>query len=228
MNFSAPFPSAIGLRVRWIECAAFFCLFCTIALAQTTPAGDYTSALPSVQRVESEMKGTDATDTAARQVAVFEYLQTYIQRIKEARDYRGSYSPGELKLRTDYAKAQYDLTQSFTKTHTAQEVSAFNHLEGQYSVNNALDWIKQMEGQQAADTYKGAEASLSQSYQRNQDRIQNDLKPQQQDGRSATGRYYFFAIVPDAGGSLVWDVAASLAAGDNQVAFSQANAEPVR
>ena len=45
---------------------------------------------------------------------------------------------------------------------------------------------------------------------------------------AATGVYYFFAIVPDAGGSLVWDVPATLAAGDNTVAFTQANAEHVR
>jgi hypothetical protein len=45
---------------------------------------------------------------------------------------------------------------------------------------------------------------------------------------AATGSYYFFAIVPDSGGSLVWDVPADLAAGDNNVAFSQANAERVR
>lgn len=45
---------------------------------------------------------------------------------------------------------------------------------------------------------------------------------------ATTGSYYFFAIVPDSGGSLVWDVPANLAAGDNQVAFSQANAELVR
>jgi hypothetical protein len=41
------------------------------------------------------------------------------------------------------------------------------------------------------------------------------------------GQYYFFAIVPNAGGSLVWDLPANLAAGDNEVAFNQANAERV-
>jgi hypothetical protein len=42
---------------------------------------------------------------------------------------------------------------------------------------------------------------------------------------AATGPYYFFAIVPGSGGSLVWDVLANLAAGDNTVNFTQANAE---
>jgi hypothetical protein len=42
---------------------------------------------------------------------------------------------------------------------------------------------------------------------------------------TATGIYYFFAIVPDSGGSIVWDVPANLAAGDNPVAFNQSNSE---
>jgi hypothetical protein len=45
---------------------------------------------------------------------------------------------------------------------------------------------------------------------------------------AATGPYYFFAIVPDSGGSLVWDVAANLVAGDNTVVFNRASAERVR
>ncbi|HXS11810.1 MAG TPA: hypothetical protein VN734_03855, partial [Acidobacteriaceae bacterium] len=46
---------------------------------------------------------------------------------------------------------------------------------------------------------------------------------------ATTGQYYFFAIVPNAaGGSLVWDLPANLAAGDNAVAFNQANAERVQ
>jgi len=152
----------------------------------TTPASrDYTKDLPSVERIESELKGSDPTDTLARQAAIFDYLQQYIQRIKEARDYRGPYSPGEQKLLTDYARAGYDLTQSYTKTHTPAELTAFNRLKFRYEINDALNWIKQIEGQQAADTYKGAEASLAQSYKRNQDRIQQQMKPQQGGGRSS-------------------------------------------
>ena len=145
------------------------------ALAQAA-GSDYTTSLPSVQKVETQMQGTDPIDTAARQVAVFEYLQTYIQRIKSARDYRGPYSPGETKLLTDYAKAQYDLTQSFKGSHTPAEFARFSQLEGNYSVNNALGWIKQLEGSQAADTYRGAEASLAQTYQQHEEKLQQDMK----------------------------------------------------
>jgi hypothetical protein len=61
-------------------------LICEVALAQAPPAsGDYTAALPSVEKVKAQLKGTDATDTVARQVAVFTYLQTYITRIRDGR-----------------------------------------------------------------------------------------------------------------------------------------------
>jgi hypothetical protein len=45
---------------------------------------------------------------------------------------------------------------------------------------------------------------------------------------TATGPYYFFAIVPSGSGSVVWDVPANLAAGDNSVTFSQANSESIQ
>ena len=172
MNLSARF--ALRLLVR----AAVLALLVTAASAQS----DYTTALPSVEKVKTQMQGSDIVDTTARQVAVLEYLQVYIDRIKSARDYSGPYTPGEQKLRADYGKAQYDITQSFTKSHTPDEVKRFSQLEGQYSVNNALDWIKQLQGQQAADTYRGAEAGLAQSYKQHEDNLQKQMKKDQGGG----------------------------------------------
>jgi hypothetical protein len=45
---------------------------------------------------------------------------------------------------------------------------------------------------------------------------------------AATGQYYFFAIIPSGTGTLIWDVPAALAAGDNTVVFTQANSERVQ
>jgi hypothetical protein len=163
-----------------------FALICGVALAQAPPAsGDYTAALPSIEKVKAQIKGTDATDTIARQVAVFTYLQTYITRIKDARKYNGPFTPGEQKLMRDYALAASQLSQDFSKTHSPEEVNAFQHLEGRYEINNALDWIKQLEGQQAADTYRGAESSLGQSYKQHQERLQQQMKQDQGGGRSS-------------------------------------------
>jgi hypothetical protein len=161
-------------------------LICGAALAQTPPAsGDYTAALPSVEKVKAQLKGTDPTDTVARQVAVFTYLQTYISRIKDARKYGGPFTPGEEKLMGDYARAAYQLSQDFSKTHSPEEVKAFQQLEGKYEVMNALAWIKQLEGQQAADTYRGTENSLAQSQKQHEERLQQQMKQDQGSGRSS-------------------------------------------
>jgi len=60
---------------------ALLCLLATVVIAQP-PGPNYTADMPSVDRVKAEIKGSDTTDTLARQVAVFTYLSTYIQRIK--------------------------------------------------------------------------------------------------------------------------------------------------
>ena len=46
--------------------------------------------------------------------------------------------------------------------------------------------------------------------------------------KNAAGTYYFFAIIPNSGGSLVWDIPASLVPGDNSVSLSAKNAEEMR
>ena len=167
--------------LRLFLCAAVLILPSSSASAQS----DYTASLPSVDKVKTQLQGTDPIDTAARQAAVFEYLPVYIDRIKSARDYRGSFTPSEQKLYDAYRLAGYQLTQDFKKSHTPEEITRFNQLEGKYSVYNALDWIKQLQGQQAADTYRGAEASLSESYRRHEDQLQQQMKQDQ--GRSGNG-----------------------------------------
>ena len=156
-----------------------------LALAQAQRAGDYTTALPSIEKVKAQLKGNDPIDTVARQVAVFTYLQTYMSRIVAARSYGSPFTPSEQKLYNDYSVAAYQLTQDFTKTHTPAEVKTFQQLEGKYEIMNALDWIKQLEGQQAADSYRGAEHSLAQSYQQHEERLQQQIKQDQGGGRSS-------------------------------------------
>ena len=148
-------------------------------------SSDYTAALPSVEKVKTQLKGDNPTDTTARQVAVFTYLQTYITRIVYARHYGGPFTPSEQKLMADYAKAAYDMTQDFTKAHSPADVKTFQQLEGKYEIMNALSWIKQLEGQQAADTYRGTEASMAQTYKEHEERLQRQMKEDQGGGRSS-------------------------------------------
>ena len=68
MDLPALAVSAFAPRVRGVFCVALICISAIASLAQ----GDYTKDMPSVERVKTEIKGTDPADTVARQVAVME------------------------------------------------------------------------------------------------------------------------------------------------------------
>src|SRR5438876_7374251 len=105
------------LRIFRIMVVYFLCTTFAGTLAQT-PSSDYTNDLPSVDRVKAEIKGSDPTDTLARQVAVFTYLRSYIERIKYNRTVRGDYTPGEARMRGAYSLAAYQMSQEYAKSHT--------------------------------------------------------------------------------------------------------------
>lgn len=141
-------------------------------------SSDYTNDLPSVERVKAEIKGSDTTDTLARQVAVFTYLVSYIDRIKYNRTVRGDFTPGEQKMMGAYRLAAYQMSQDYAKTHSPAEAQAFERLHGQYEMNSAFyqDWSKRLIGPQSAEAYKGAEASLAASGQKHYEQEMADYK----------------------------------------------------
>ena len=149
-------------RLRWVVLATFLGLSCGLAFAQAA-SSDYTVDLPSVARVEAEIKGKDAADTLARQVAVFTYLQTYIDRTKYARTMRGPYTAGEVKMRAAYSGAAAELSQEYAKSHTADEAKAFERLHGHYELDESFNaaWQKSLIGPQATAAYNGAVNSLA-------------------------------------------------------------------
>jgi hypothetical protein len=162
--------------------ASFLSLASIGAFAQ---AADYTTDLPSVARVESEIKGSDPTDSLARQVAVFTYLQAYIDRIKYNRSYAGPYTPGETNALQAYRLAAYQISQDYAKSHTADEAKAFERLHGQYEMNSDFyaDWSKRIIGPQTAAAYKNAESGLAATQQahvaQEQKQYQQDVAAQQ-------------------------------------------------
>src|SRR6266481_5309601 len=161
MIASAPSTAQFSLHRILVLCAALLCLTCNSVLAQTA-SPDYTSDLPSVERVKAEIKGSDPTDTLARQVAVFTYLQAYVERIKYNRTVRGPYTPGEQRVRAAYSLAAYQMSQDYAKSHTPAEATAFERLHGQYEMNSDFykDWSKRLIGKQSAAAYHGAEGEL--------------------------------------------------------------------
>jgi hypothetical protein len=152
----------LGWRLRLVVLATFLSLPFGFALAQVA-SPDYTTDLPSIARVETEINGKDPTDTLARQVAVFTYLQTYIDRTKYARTVRGPYTAGEQKMRAAYSGAAAQISQDYAKSHTADEAKAFERLHGQYEMDETFNaaWQKSLIGPQATAAYNGAVNSLA-------------------------------------------------------------------
>jgi hypothetical protein len=152
-------------RVRPLAKAVLTCclLIAVAAASAQAPKPNYTDDMPSVERVKAEIKGSDATDSLARQVAVFNYLVAYIDRIKSQRDYRGPFTPGEQKLFDAYRLAAYQISQDYAKTHTPAEAQAFERRHGQYEMDSAFykDWSGRLIGKQSAAAYKNAEAGLA-------------------------------------------------------------------
>jgi len=188
MNESAPSLGApISSRALFILVTSLLCFACLMQgdlLAQAA-SSDYTVDLPSVDRVKAEIKGSDPTDTLARQVAVFTYLSAYVDRIKYNRTVRGPYTPGETRVITAYNQAAYQISQDYAKSHTPAEAKAFEQLHGRYEMDSAFydDWSKRLIGKQSAAAYKGAEAGLAAGQQAHvaleQAQYQKDVAAQQ-------------------------------------------------
>src|ERR1700743_1091158 len=111
-------------NIRFVMLTILLMLPFRVLFAQAS-GPDYTNDLPSVVRVEAEIKGKDATDTLARQGAVFTYLQSYIDRTKYARTVRGPYTAGEQKMMAAYSGAAFQISQEYAKSHSPEEAKAF-------------------------------------------------------------------------------------------------------
>lgn len=146
---------------RCARCLILLTLASTLALAAQTPNPAYLADMPSIDRVKAQIQGKDATDTAARQVAVFTYLQEYIKRINYNKNARGTFTPDEQRIYAAYWTAADQITKDYNKSHTPDEAKAFDTLQFNYTLNNANDWIKGLIGPQTASAYHGATSDLA-------------------------------------------------------------------
>jgi hypothetical protein len=179
MNVRASLAAPFSFPLRFIFLLAVLWLPCGSVLAQGAAANtNYTADLPSVERVKAEIKGSDPTDTLARQVAVFTYLPAYIERIKYNRTVRGPYTPDEARLIGAYNLAAYQISQDYAKTHTAEEAKAFERLHGQYEMNSDFykDWSKRLIGPQSAAAYHSAESELGARQQAHVEQEKHDYQ----------------------------------------------------
>ena len=85
-----------------------------------TPA--YLNGMPSVERVPSEVHGTNAPDTAARQLGVFDQLISMMGILEGPRQFQPS--PEELSLRMTYVSAENKIVASVQQQLRNQKTSA--------------------------------------------------------------------------------------------------------
>jgi hypothetical protein len=161
----------------------------TSAVGQAAPgSGDYTNDLPSVQRVESAIRGKDATDTLERQIAALQALAQYIDTVKYARTVRGPYWPSEARLMAAYRGAAAQISQDYAKSHTPAEAAEFNRLAAKYIFDKGLyDDYHRLIGPQAASANASAQAGLDATANRKRERTQETMNPTQSRG-SAVGK----------------------------------------
>jgi len=180
--------SPLLLRTRLLLLAAFllslgFALAPVPSIAQQgMPTGaNYTDDMPSVEKVKATILGSDPIDTAARQVAVFDELVSYIDRVHTNRNVRGPMTPGEVKLNGDYRLASYQISQD-TKARSAADAQRFSQLEGKYSFDSDFmnAWPKQLIRGQADAALQNANAGLQASAKRRYDQQMQDLRQAQQ------------------------------------------------
>jgi hypothetical protein len=162
------------------------CSFALSAPSQTTnPA--YLADMPSVDRVKAAIQGSDPTDTAARQVAVFTYLSQYIQRIKRP---SAPFTPDETRVKYAYDLAAYTLQQDYNKSHTPAEAKAFDTLQFNYMLNNGDAWARPLLGKQSATTYQSTLSDMNARQKAHVDAINKaneDAKAAAASGPAGTG-----------------------------------------
>ena len=171
------FPSSFGRSARTVFAGA--CLLLLLPFSGVIARAQALAGMPTVEQVKTVIKGSDETDTLARQVAVFEQLTEYITRIKTSRTVRGPYTPEEQKLYQDYSQAATQITQQYQKTHTKAESDAFSLLHNRYMLLDDKfepDWRAKLLGPQAAATYQAALGSLAAGQQRHNQQIAEQNK----------------------------------------------------
>jgi len=146
----------------------------------------YLKEMPSVDRVKSEIQGTNPDDTLARQVAVLTYLPQIVTRMQDPnRSVRSPLTPDEQRVIGAYNLAAYQISQAYAKSHTPEQANAFERLHGHYEMDpNFYDqWFNRLLSPEFRAAYQRVQAGKDAHYQAHIDqewRDYNNQKAQQE------------------------------------------------
>lgn len=166
---------------NWVCCAAWMTV-ATDGLAINPP---HLSEMPAVERVNAEIKGSDAMDTAARKAGAFFQLRQIIYdlALSQRRD-RNEVTPDEKRLADGYYVAAYYAGQPIEKSLSEQDKPKWVKLQGRYSIDPAFreQLFKQLFSASFRTAYFKATGEMDARVQKRQDDEQKAFKEAQAQG----------------------------------------------
>jgi hypothetical protein len=108
------------------------------ATPQAAPGGPlnpaYLAGFPSVDKVKSDVRGANAVDTVARQVATFDALEKLLQKTRGP----GGFLPDESRFFREYYAAQQDVALKGTEKFSGAEMATYRQSLAKYSDDAAF------------------------------------------------------------------------------------------
>lgn len=98
----------------------------------------YLTGMPSSDTVMRQIRGRDAVDTLARQVAVLNILPRIVLRMRMAPGRKSAATPDEQQVLTAYGLASYELSHSYVKSAAPDAAKAFQQTVGRYELDASL------------------------------------------------------------------------------------------
>lgn len=155
----------------------------------------YIIEMPTVERVKSEIQGTNPDDTLARQVAVFTYLPQIVTRMQDPhRSVRSPNTPDEQRVIAAYNLAAYQMLQAYAKSHTPEQTTVFDKLHGRYEMDSKFfdQWFNALFSPEFRAAYDRAVSGKLADYQAHVDQERRDYeKDKAQQEAAAKGQSQF-------------------------------------
>jgi hypothetical protein len=112
---------------------------CPVQAAESQPfTSAYVREMPPVDRVKREIQGSNPTDTVARQLVVLNMLEQMIYRMLGPYRDRNTLTPEEKQFIAAYVAGASEISQSFAKSHSPDEVKTLDQQKIGYGTNTTL------------------------------------------------------------------------------------------
>ncbi len=146
--------------------------------------------MPAVEAVKRAIQGSNPNDTLARQLAVFKLLEQVVSRMIGN---RAALTPDETQVIHAYEAAAYEISQAYAKTHSPDQLKAFNQLQGRYEINPKLyrETVDKLFSPALRAEYAKVDASFETRYQAGAEADRKQAESQRTQQQTAQGNSPF-------------------------------------